>query len=136
MSFDLFGQSTKQIPSNLTCGSVNAGAVRWRSIAQEVCAVGGRFLTLWGADDRDRDGRFRVYALYLLPERKVAVVGHEMASGTHPIYPSLADLFPFALRMERAAHDLLGIASTEPDKRGWLRHGGWPETVFPLRREI
>ena len=52
-----------------------------------------------------------------------------------PTYPSIADLFPAARRMERATYDLLGIASTEPDKRGWLRHGGWPETVFPLRRK-
>ncbi len=57
-----------------------------------------------------------------------------MEGQTHPTYPSLADLFPSASRMERATYDLLGIASTAPDKRGWLRHGGWPETIFPLRR--
>ena len=135
MSFDFFGESTKQLPSNLTCGSVRVGAVRWRRAAEELCNVGGRFLTLWGADDRDRDGNFRIYAVYLLPESRVAVLEHAMEGGTHPTYPSLADVFPSALRMERATHDLLGIASTEQDKRGWLRHGGWPETVFPLRRE-
>ena len=26
--------------------------------------------------------------------------------------------------------------SMEPDHRGWLRHGGWPENVFPLRRDF
>src|ERR1700688_3268612 len=38
--------------------------------------------------------------------------------------------------MERAVHDLFGIASMEPDHRGWLRHGGWPQTAFPLRRDF
>ena len=38
--------------------------------------------------------------------------------------------------MERAIFDLFGMRSMEPDHRGWLRHGGWPENVFPLRRDF
>jgi Ni,Fe-hydrogenase III large subunit len=38
--------------------------------------------------------------------------------------------------MERAIFDLLGIKSMEPDPRGWLRHSGWPEDTFPLRRDF
>ena len=111
------------------------GPPQWQRAAEELSASGGRFLTLWGADDRDRDGRFRIYAAYLLPE-SVLVFEHEMEDVANPTYPSLAAMFPSALRMERAMHDLLGVSSTEPDQRGWLRHGGWPETVFPLRRDI
>ena len=136
MSFDFSEHSMKQLPSNLTCSSVKVGAVRWRRTAEELREAGGHFLTLWGADDRDRDGQFRIYAVFLLPEGRVAVLEHEMEGETHPTYPSLADLFPSALRMERATYDLLGIASTATDKRGWLRHGGWPEAVFPLRRNV
>jgi Ni,Fe-hydrogenase III large subunit/Ni,Fe-hydrogenase III component G len=110
--------------------------VRWRQSAEELRKTGGRFLTLWGADDRDRDGCFRVYAVYLLPDARVAVLEHEMRDETHPTYPTIADLFPSASRLERSTHDLLGIASTNPDKRAWLRHGGWPATVFPLRRDV
>jgi Ni,Fe-hydrogenase III large subunit/Ni,Fe-hydrogenase III component G len=136
MSFDFSGHSMRQLPSNLLCSSVKVGAVRWRRMAEELREAGGHFLTLWGADDRDRDGQFRIYAVYLLPEGSVAVLEHEMEGHTHPTYPSLADLFPSASRMERATYDLLGIASTATDKRGWLRHGGWPETAFPLRRNV
>ncbi len=134
MSFDFLELSMKHVPSNLTCGSVQVGAVRWRRIAEELRESGGRLLTLWGADDRDWGDKFRIYAVYLLPEGRVAMLEHAMEDGNNPTYPSLADLFPSASRMERATHDLLGIASTNPDKRGWLRHGGWPETMFPLRR--
>ena len=136
MSLDFSGHSMRQLPSNLNCGSVKVGAVRWRLMAEELREAGGHFLTLWGADDRDRDGQFRIYAVYLLPESRVTMLEHEMEGQTHPTYPSLADLFPSASRMERATYDLLGIASTATDKRGWLRHGGWPEGVFPLRRNV
>ena len=134
MSLDFLGWATK-LPSNLACSYVKMDAANWRRAAEELSESGARFLTLWGADDRDRDGRFRIYAAYLLPEN-VLVFEHEMEGVANPTYPSLASVFPSALRMERAMYDLLGVASTEPDKRGWLRHGGWPETVFPLRRDI
>jgi Ni,Fe-hydrogenase III large subunit/Ni,Fe-hydrogenase III component G len=132
---DSFGQAIRELPSNLSCNCTRVGALNWRRAAEKLHAAGGRLLTLWGADDRDRDGRFRIYAAYLLHEG-VAVFEHPMDQGANPIYPSLAEIFPCALHMERAVHDLLGIASMEPDHRGWLRHGAWPDTVFPLRREF
>lgn len=130
-----FEQGAKTLPSNLPCRHNRIGAVEWRQIAQTVCKAGGRLLSLWGADDRDRDGRYRVYAAYLQTDG-ITVIEHEMEGGTNPTYPSLREFFPSALRMERALFDLLGIKSLEPDYRGWLRHSGWPETVFPLRRDF
>ena len=67
MSFDFLEQGTK-LPSNLACSHLKTDAANWRRAAEELSESGARFLTLWGADDRDRDGRFRVYAAYLLPE--------------------------------------------------------------------
>lgn len=125
----------KVVPSNLPCRHTKAGAVEWRMIAQRIRADGGRLLTVWGADDRDRDNRYCVYAAYLKADG-VAVVEHEIEGRSNPAYPSLLESFPSALRMERAIFDLFGIKSMEPDHRGWLRHGGWPESVFPLRRDF
>jgi Ni,Fe-hydrogenase III large subunit/Ni,Fe-hydrogenase III component G len=136
MSEEFVEQISKQIPSNLNCEQVQVGGLQWRRTSEELRSVGGRLLTLWGTDDRDRDKCFRIYALYLLREAQVMVLEHAIPSWMRPTYPSIADLFPAARRMERATYDLLGIASSEPDKRGWLRHGGWPETVFPLRRDV
>src|SRR5579863_8418127 len=96
-----FKQGAKALPSNLPCRHNKAGAVEWREIAQTVRTAGGRLLALWGADGRDRDGQYRVYAAYLQADG-VAVVEHEMAGGTKPTYPSLREFFPSALRMERA----------------------------------
>ena len=94
-----------------------------------------KFLTLWGADDRDRDACFRVYAAWLLP-RSVLVLEHAITNTASPSYPDISDLFPAALRIQRATYDLLGIAAEGADSRGWFRHGGWPENSFPLRREV
>ena len=107
----------------------------WRQFADTTRSSGGSLLTLWGTDDRDRDARYRVYAAYL-QAGELAVVEHEMDGHIRPAYPSLAEAFPAALRMERAIFDLLGIKSMEADHRGWLRHGGWPEDIFPLRRDF
>jgi len=136
MSEEFVEQISKPLPSNLNCERVQVSALQWRRTGEELRSVGGRLLTLWGADDRDRDNCFRVFVLYLLPEAQLMVLEHAMPAWVPPTYPSMADLFPAARRMERATYDLLGIASTEPDKRGWLRHGGWPETIFPLRRDV
>lgn len=107
----------------------------WRQFAETTRSTGGKLLTLWGTDDRDRDGLFRVYAAYLHTEA-IAVVEHAMDGHSTPTYPSLAEIFPGSLRMERAVFDLLGIRSMQADHRGWLRHSGWPENAFPLRRDF
>lgn len=128
-------RAMNELPSNLPCRCASVGAVRWHTGAETLRAAGGRLLTLWGADDRDRDDRFRVYAAFLVKEG-IVVLEHEMEHGKGQTYPSLAEIFPCALHMEHAMHDLLGITSMEPDHRGWLRHGGWPRTAFPLRRDF
>lgn len=130
-----FKHGVKTLPSNLPCHHTTAGAIEWRQFAQMVRTDGGRLLTIWGADDRDRDGRYRVYAAFL-KAGGVAVIEHEMEGGAKPVYPSLREFFPSAQRIERAIFDLLGIRSMDLDHRGWLRHGGWPEKAFPLRRDF
>jgi Ni,Fe-hydrogenase III large subunit len=43
------------------------------------------------------------------------------------LFPSIAAVFPPAIRLERAIQDIHGlIASGTPDPRPWLNHGRWP----------
>ncbi len=134
MTLDRSEGTVFELPANVPAHCTNVGAVTWHRDAETLRNSGGRLLSIWGADDRDRDGRFRIYAAYLLKEG-ILVHAHAM-EGSSPTYPSLAEIFPCALHMERAVNDLFGIASMEPDHRGWLRHGAWPKTVFPLRRDF
>jgi len=106
---------------------------QWSGMAEAMKAGGAALLALWGTDDRDRDGRFRIHAAYLLPE-EVALVEHVLPAGVAS-YPGLEPLFPAAGRLQRAVADLLGLRAEGGDGRGWLRHGGWPETFLPLRRD-
>ena len=135
MTHDTVGHAMNDLLSNLPCKRIKVGALQWHADARILQAAGGRLLTLWGADDRDRDGHFRIFAAFLV-EEGVMVFEHEMESLSTPTYPSLAELFPPALHLERAVHDLFGIVSMEPDHRGWLRHGGWPQSAYPLRRDF
>jgi Ni,Fe-hydrogenase III large subunit/Ni,Fe-hydrogenase III component G len=106
---------------------------QWSGMAESMKAGGAVLLALWGTDDRDRDGRFRIHAAYLLPA-EVVLVEHALPAGSTS-YPDLAPHFPVASRLQRGVADLLGLHAEGGDGRGWLRHGGWPETFFPLRRE-
>jgi Ni,Fe-hydrogenase III large subunit len=114
----------------------------WRDAAATVAAGGGRLLSLWidGAIDEAVDGaiegaRSVVAALaadsaVLLLELPLAA-DRQRAGGAD--YPGLQDLFPVASRLQRAAADLSGVVSSDPDTRPWLRHGAWPAEFHPLR---
>ena len=122
------------LPANLPATLRHVDRGEWLSTAQRLRQAGVELLTLWGTDDRSRDGCFHIYAGYLTAD-EVLVVRHALET-TNLTYPDLASLFPAARRMERAVYDLLGIAAYPRDERSWLRHGGWPETVFPLRKDV
>ncbi len=131
---DLFDSACTPLPSNVAACHAAADAHHWSLAAEAMREAGANLLALWGSDDRDRDQCLRIHAAYLLSDR-VVVVEHAMpAEGA--VYPSLTPRFPVADRMQRAVYDLLGIRADGGDMRPWLRHGGWPADVFPLRRDV
>lgn len=121
------------LPANLPASQLRVDRDQWYSAAKELRQTGAELLTLWGTDDRDRNDCFHMYAVYLSADG-VVVVKHPIDTSTLT-YPDIGNLFPAARRMQRATYDLLGIAADATDRRGWLRHDGWPDTVFPLRRD-
>ncbi|HEY7759698.1 MAG TPA: NADH-quinone oxidoreductase subunit C [Burkholderiales bacterium] len=111
-------------------GTVDAAA--WRATAPVVREQGGRLVALWGSDEA-ADG-FAVHAA--LAVRQGVLWLTLPLAGRQPEYPDLGAVFPAAQRMQRAAHDLLGIRATGADTRKWLRHGAWPDGEFPLRKSF
>ncbi len=134
MSPDKTQNDPVRLPANLPASFQYVNRYEWLSAAQRLRQAGAELLTLWGADDRSRDGCFHMYAAYLTAD-EVLVVRHAIEP-TNLTYPDLAGLFPAARRMERAVYDLLGVAAYPRDERSWLRHGAWPETLFPLRKDV
>jgi Ni,Fe-hydrogenase III large subunit/Ni,Fe-hydrogenase III component G len=106
-----------------------------RPACEQARADGARLVALWGSDERRRDAGFALHLALALPAGLVWLTAPLAAE--HPRYPSVADLFPAASRMQRAAYDLLGIHADESaDHRKWLRHGAWPGGTFPLRKDF
>ena len=102
----------------------------WRACATDVAASGGRLLSLWA----DCAGETTVFAA-LIAEPVVLLLSLRMPVAS-AAYPSLADIFPPAARMQRAALDLCGVSAHETDTRPWLRHVAWPANYFPLTGEL
>ena len=134
MIFNHLEHPLTALPANIPCSYASVRDVEWEWTVEDLKTAGATFLTLWGTDDRDRDNCFRIHAAFLLPIGMV-VLSQRIGNVTAPTYSSIAEGFPAALRMERATYDLLGIASTARDRRGWYRHNAWPATEFPLRRD-
>ena len=108
---------------------------QWARAARVVREGAGRIVALWGSDNRDRNATFSVYAAYAI--RSGLVVLELPVPAAAPAYPTIAEVFPGALRMQRALHDLLGVAAEgASDRRQWLRHGAWRADEFPLRRDF
>jgi len=123
---------------NIWRGGVAAN--RLPAFARAVKDQGGQLIALWGSDDRHLagafgEGGFGIHGAFLTNAGLAWVTSHLPAEA--PAYPDLAHIFPQAERMQRATFDLLGITATEAvDNRKWLRHGAWPEAVFPLRGDF
>ncbi len=85
----------------------------WRERAQSfkddgwwlVSLCGLDRLRLPGADDE----RFHVVVHFLHTERKERARVHVIAQGDPPTVPTVTDLFPTAIFMEREAYDMYGI---------------------------
>jgi Ni,Fe-hydrogenase III large subunit/Ni,Fe-hydrogenase III component G len=94
----------------------------------------GHLVALWASDERDRDRGFAVNVV-LQDGDGLVLLEHALPS-SESTYPDLAVVFPAANRMQRAAFDLVGIASEADDQRPWLWQASWPIDQFPLRRDF
>ncbi len=98
----------------------------WHECAKDVATSGGRFCALWA----DGVAEVTVFAAAIC-EPAVLLLSLELP-GPAATYPSLADIFPAAARMQRAAADLCGVRARDFDQRPWLRHAAWPADYLPL----
>lgn len=101
----------------------------WRQIAETMAAAAGRLISIWASkDSHDRDV---MHAAFLADAGLMAL--HMPLESADSHYPSLAQLYPAANRMQRAISDLSGLRTTDADTRPWLRHAAWPASFHPLK---
>jgi Ni,Fe-hydrogenase III large subunit len=106
--------------------TVEVAALDWRQAALDLASGGTRLHALW----TERDEADVVRAAYVGDDFLLLVTLRLPRDET--TYPSLADIFPAANRMQRAAADLTGLRAESPDARPWLRHAAWPADYLPL----
>jgi Ni,Fe-hydrogenase III large subunit/Ni,Fe-hydrogenase III component G len=121
-------------PSAIPAFSASTGANGLHAVCETARSKKGRLVALWGSDETGRSGG---YALHLALAFRSGLLWLSVPlPGELPRYPGVADIYPAADRMQRAAADLLGIRPLQgADERKWLRHGAWPDDVFPLRKD-
>ena len=126
---------TEPIPGAMPAFRSRIEAGTLRPMVEKAKARKARLVALWGSDETTRGGGF---ALHLALALRSGLLWLTLPlAREHPRYPCIADIFPCANRMQRAAYDLVGIhAQDSPDHRKWVRHRAWPGGVFPLRKEL
>jgi Ni,Fe-hydrogenase III large subunit len=103
---------------------MQVSAEEWERIPRDVAAAGGRLLSLWVAPSAPSGAR--VYAAFLIDSGVLVTTLPVDVGGEAPAYSGLESTFPAASRMQRAAFDLTGVRSSDPDQRSWLRRDPYP----------
>ncbi|HWS28103.1 MAG TPA: NADH-quinone oxidoreductase subunit C, partial [Xanthomonadales bacterium] len=140
MSLTRLLSQTRTLPGAPGAHAADVDIGRWRSVLGDVAAAGGRLVALWA--DTPADAPARLHAAVIVDsfptlDGSAHTQGLLMLSATlaadQQRFPSVHEIFPAALRMERAIHDMHGLRGDAWDARPWLRHTSWPEDTHPLR---
>ena len=133
MDYMPFALDLETLPGAVPVRRAVVSSDKLRSVCTAVHESGGLLHALWGCDERDRKGG---YLLRVALQDAAGLLLLELPmNAAQPCFPTLADIFPAAERMQRAVYDLLGLRAQEGDTRPWLRHASWPADCFPLRRD-
>jgi Ni,Fe-hydrogenase III large subunit/Ni,Fe-hydrogenase III component G len=131
---DLFSElGAQRLAGALPAWHASIEAERLRTVAEKARAQKARLVALWASDETPHDAGFALHVAFSLRAGLLWLTAP--LEREHPRYPGIADLFPAANRMQRAAYDLVGVhPQGGADHRKWLRHGAWPAGAFPLRK--
>jgi len=125
----------EQLPAAMPVWHGTVEATSFRDICEEVQRSGGKLLALWGSDETIQASGYALHAA-LVTARGMLCLSLPIPVD-RPAFPDISDLFPCANRMQRAVADMLGLhALGSDDQRKWLRHGSWPSSVHPLRKNF
>ena len=134
MNLSQLGLAVARVASSLPAVRAEVTGAELALACAAAADQGARLVALWAADDRDRDGGFRLRVL-MIDAGGFMLLDHRLPDA-QAAYPDLAGIFPAANRMQRAAFDLTGVASDGNDNRPWLWLASWPIDQFPLRRDF
>lgn len=98
--------------------------------------LGGRLLTMTGADERALHGAFALYYVFAFDRERGFVTVRAEVEENDPVYPSVTPELAACDWYEREVHDLLGLKPLgHPNAVPLVVHGDWPEGHCPLRKD-
>ena len=90
---------------------------------------------LFAADEREKDGVFRVYAVFSVPGADRFTIIVLPIKPEEPRFPSITTLVPAAHWYEREIRDMFGLEPLgHPDQRRLVFHEAFPAHSHPLRK--
>ena len=105
----------RRVEAHKPAPRVIVSSATWRMLAADLAAGRVTLFGLWGDLDKVH--------MALLEEAEIVVVTIECQDGK---FPSIGQVHPPAIRLERAIHDLYGLEPLGlPARRPWLDHGRW-----------
>jgi len=134
MDLSRLGLAAAALPSGVPARRCPVDSIGLLTACRVMWEQGGQLVALWGCDDRDRDRGYAVNVV-LQDGDGLTLLEHSLPT-SESTYPDLAVVFPAANRMQRAAFDLVGIASEAEDQRPWTWQASWPIDRYPLRRDF
>jgi Ni,Fe-hydrogenase III large subunit/Ni,Fe-hydrogenase III component G len=135
MAFEELGINAAPLQGAMPVFRASVDASELHALCERSRSQKARLVALWGSDETTRRGGYALHLALAFPSG-LLWLSVPLDRG-HPHYPGIADIYPSADRMQRAAYDLVGIhAQDNSDHRKWLRHGAWPGGVFPLRKDF
>ena len=96
-----------------------------------------RLLSLFGADERARRGRFVVHHVWSLPRLDTFLSVSAPVDPAEPSFPSIAARHPAANWFEREVMDYFGLVPEgHPNPERVALHDDWPECAWALRKDF
>ena len=130
-----FTATARKLPGAMPVWHGSVHETQFRNLCEQVKHDGGKLVSLWGSDEQPRDNGYALHVALVTAKGMLCLT--LPISATRPAYPDISDLFPGAIRMQRAVIDLLGLHPTgADDQRKWLRHASWPADQHPLRKSF
>ncbi len=141
---------TTEIASALNVAEYSIRAIRPGEVAIEVPAadlpfmanaaverLNARLLSLFGADERARRGRFVVHHVWSLPRLDTFLSVSAPVDPAAPSFPSIAARHPAANWFEREVMDYFGLVPEgHPNPERVALHDDWPEGAWALRKDF
>lgn len=94
------------------------------------------FRTCVGVDERPVNGYFSMIYIFTDNKNSLYLLVKTYIDSSNPLVPSVMKVIPAADWCEMEARDLLGIEFTNREQYRLVLPPGWPENIYPLRKDI